>query len=459
MVLAITVVLYRTDPARLLHASRRLTALLQHPIVAGGLLLVLLEVNMLVFLLLQNIAPTITGPAKFLLVSWSLLLAGIIITVNQARFTIWLKRTRIIWMATGLITPALILFLALFFANQGFVRMTGLEDRLRGGLDYRDLAFYDDGQIPPEPPQYWQEQAQTRVRWSPYTYWVMSAFDGEFITIKENGLRETPQYTTSNTAQQIYVFGGSTVWGEGARDAYTIPGHLSRLLFENDTPQIVQNYGQSGYVSMQDMLWFQMQLLNDNTPDIAIFYQGFNDVLAAAASDYTGVTLQEEMRLNDSEAGRILRAGQPLFRLPDYSLDDYDMSRAAVKPATPEAIASRWIANAEMIQHLAEAYGVEVLFIWQPAIIYKNTLSANEQVMYNRTLAERPAVLELYEQVDPLVRERIAESDLEHVLILSDLFAEVDDELFIDLVHITEAGNARVAEAILPELNNLLRQE
>ena len=66
------------------------------------------------------------------------------------------------------------------------------------------------------------------------------------------------------------------------------------------------------------------------------FYQGFNDVLSSWGNEFVGVTLQETMRLNDAEAGRQLRSGQAVLRLPDFSLDRYDMSAAGVIEATPE---------------------------------------------------------------------------------------------------------------------------
>jgi lysophospholipase L1-like esterase len=248
------------------------------------------------------------------------------------------------------------------------------------------------------------------------------------------------------------------MWGEGARDNYTIAGHVARLLYENDTPQKVVNYGQTGYVSTQDLIWFQLQLLQGDIPDVAVFYQGFNDVLAAWGNDAVGVTLQENMRLNDAEAGRKLRAGQPVLSLPNFKLTQLDLSQAAVSNVTAENIANRWFANVEMLEALADSYGVKVLFAWQPAIIFKDTLSESEQAIYQRTENERSGLFSLYADVDAIVRERLAGGDYENIVLLGDLFVDIDEALFHDLVHITEVGNAYVAEAIVPYLNTLLEE-
>lgn len=126
------------------------------------------------------------------------------------------------------------------------------------------------------------------------------------------------------------------------------------------------------------------------------------------------------------------------------------MSQAAIVATTPAAIAERWLANKAMIENLAESYGVEVLFVWQPAIMFKDTLSESEQVIYNRTESERQGLFALYTEVDSIVRQRL--ENLENVVVLSDLFAEETATIFHDLVHITEIGNARVAEALMPYL-------
>jgi lysophospholipase L1-like esterase len=286
---------------------------------------------------------------------------------------------------------------------------------------------------------------------------VLDEFHGSYINIDTDGIRQTPNFA-DNSAKTIYFFGGSTMWGEGARDNYTIAGHVARLLYENDTPQKVVNYGQTGYVSTQDLIWFQLQLLQGDIPDVAVFYQGFNDVLAAWGNDAVGVTLQENMRLNDAEAGRKLRAGQPVLSLPNFKLTQLDLSQAAVSNVTAENIANRWFANVEMLEALADSYGVKVLFAWQPAIIFKDTLSESEQAIYQRTENERSGLFSLYADVDAIVRERLAGGDYENIVLLGDLFVDIDEALFHDLVHITEVGNAYVAEAIVPYLNTLLEE-
>lgn len=449
-----TVYFYRTKPDAVLPMAERLAGFFGNPVVSVTFAILLIEVNIFLFLGLRGIAPSITNPARGLMIMWSFLLLGMVFVVQQRPITAWFSRTQNLWAAFGMTGVALAGVILLVSANSWFINLSGLNDLLRGGLDYRQLHFYDDGEAAPSPPDFWAEQAQISVRWSPYTYWVMSAFDGTYITVGSDGLRETPDY--GRGTHDIYLFGGSTMWGEGARDAYTIPGHLARLLDENDTPQNVVNFGQSGYVSMQDVIWFQLQLQQGNVPDVAIFYQGFNDILSAWGAGQVGVTLQEDMRLNDAEAGRRLRAGQPVLRLPTLSLEDIDLSSAGVTPVSAEAIVDDWLANVALIEALASAYDVDVIFVWQPALIFKEPLTESEEAIIVRTNDERAGLFALYAEVDSLVRSRVTGNEDSLILLLSDLFAGSDEAIFHDLVHITEIGNAQVADALLPYVEDMI---
>ena len=72
------------------------------------------------------------------------------------------------------------------------------------------------------------------------------------------------------------MFGGSTMWGAGARDDYTIPSFLSKMLTQAFPGRIrVVNYGRSGFVSTQERILLFQALQHGCRPQIAIFYPGF----------------------------------------------------------------------------------------------------------------------------------------------------------------------------------------
>ena len=462
--LGLTVRIFRQDDAALLRAAGRLARLLGNRRLTLLIwMLALAEVNFLAFILLADIAPAIANPMKFLLLCWTLVFGGVLMTIHWPSLTSGYRRSRHIWAGIGIAAAGAVILMALFTFNSRLANATGIVGRLRGSLDYRRLEFIDDGAAPAAQ-RFWAEQGQTSVRWLPYAYWTVKPFEGEFINVDQQGIRHTPLYADEESAARIVFFGGSTLWGEGARDAYTIPGQTAKLLADAGHPAIVLNYGQTGYVSAQDLILFQAQLALGRAPTVAVFYQGFNDVYSAYRQRWSGIPYEENQRVSDVEAGRLLRSGQPMLRLPNGDISEYDWGLVGKADASADAIADRWFANRRLAQALADEYNVRVLFVWQPALFAKQNLVGAEA----RILAElkerpnaglemeQPDFVALYREVDSIVRQRAASEGNEDVMILSDLFSDSERELFYDRVHITEIGNSLVAQAIQSRIIDLL---
>ena len=451
----LTVRIFQQDGAALLRIADKLVRVFGKRWLAFILMFALAEANFLAFILLENIAPSIANPMKFLLLCWSLVFGGVLLTIHWLCLKNGYRDTEQVWAGIGIAAVSAVILMVLFSLNNLLVNVSGISGRLRGSLDYRRLEFIDDGD-PPEPQQFWAEQGQTTVRWLPYNYWTVAPFDGEFINIDRQGLRYTPLYTDEASAASIYFFGGSTLWGEGARDAYTIPGQIAKLLSDAGHPAIVLNYGQTGYVSTQDLILFQAQLALGRAPNIAVFYQGFNDVFSAYSQGRSGIPYQEHQRVSDVVAGRLLRSGQPVLRLPVEDISRYDWSLVGEADASADAIAERWFANRRLVQTLADGYGVRLLFVWQPALFAKQMLVGAESRILEELEMEKTNFAALYRQVDRIVRHRVAADMTDDVIVLTDLFSDSEQELFYDRVHITEIGNLMVAEAIQSRISDLL---
>ena len=449
--------LYRARRSSTVRLARALHAVVGRRWIAAGLLALLIELNVLGQLILRDIAPAISGPATFLLFCWTLCFAGVVATAQWDRLTpaYFRRRDSLALLGMAIVGGVMLALLALL--NASLAESAGVNDWLRGSLDYRPLRFIDDGEAP-HPQRFWIEQGQADVRWLPYSYWVLAPFAGEFINVDERGLRETAAQSHSDALPRVYFFGGSTAWGEGARDAYTIPSQVARTLASAAHPSIVHNYAQTGYVSTQDLILFQRQLALGNLPDIAVFYQGFNDVYAAhAPGDMAGLPLGERMRVSDIEAGRLLRRGQPLLRPLPVDMAHINWSLATSGGNSAREIVANWIANRRLIRAAAAEFDVDAIFVWQPALFAKTNLSAFEASIAAELERTNPGFVDLYREVDALLRQAADAAGWDDVLIISDLFGEVDEEIFFDLVHINEIGNGYVAEALAPAIANVLR--
>src|SRR5208283_92338 len=147
---------------------------------------------------------------------------------------------------------------------------------------------------------YYDELGRMRMDWHPYTYWLVAPLSGRYLNIGTNGLRATlrdeSRKANCRRRARIFMLGGSTIFGEGVRDGYTIPSQLQKILDESGYCAEVTNFGQEGYVSSQELLFLQEQLRNGNVPDLVIFYDGINDSESALLQGEAGVTYDEFAR-------------------------------------------------------------------------------------------------------------------------------------------------------------------
>ncbi|MEP7293174.1 MAG: hypothetical protein ABI835_15430 [Chloroflexota bacterium] len=395
---------------------------------------------------------------SLLLIVWSAIAVTLLALCNTRTLNSLFTRTRNAWTGAGIILTAIVILSLIFFIVGTLLNNSLLLDRLRGSSDYRELLFFGNETNPDRSRAYWVELGSVKNTWLSYTYTRMQPFAGQYIHIDSAGRRATASFADAPTASpDVYFFGGSTMWGEGSRDDYTLPSQVARLLDVAGTPIHAQNYGQIAYVSTQDEILFERQLALGNVPDTAVFYGGFNDLAAVYISNGTaGLPHNEVNRQRDLIAGQILRDGRPLFNEPAVNFDDLDFSLVAMPAATPAQIVDLYLGNLRLIRAAAREFGVTTLFIWQPALIYKRSLTPQEQIFVDENRLTWPGFDELYRAVDEELRRRVASDGIDDILILSDLFTDETRYLFYDRVHVIEDANTLIAQAITPSLVPLL---
>ena len=85
---------------------------------------------------------------------------------------------------------------------------------------------------------------------------------------------------------EIWIFGGSTVFGYGVKNDETIAAYLNELI----TDKRVINFGQGYYNSNQSRIYFQNLLTFLPKPHAAIFLEGFNDFKNNQINNYKSPT-------------------------------------------------------------------------------------------------------------------------------------------------------------------------
>lgn len=336
-------------------------------------------------------------------------------------------------------------------------------------------------------------QGAYSVRWVPFSYWRSAPFQGKYHKIGEDGLRGTWQAaptsvvdpasqpnakpTATARRKRVFMFGGSTTWGAGARDEHTIPSELAKQLAAAGVAADVFNCGQLGYVSTQELIFLESELQRGNIPDLVVFYDGVNDVGAATQRAVAGQSIHEDHRADEfnliynttlpHSAWGLVR-GTPLFK-----------TIQELRGAEQEQIANHWHdkpfadvahgvltvynTNLRIISSLGRAFGFGVLFCWQPTVYQKELCSPFELQFRDERRTTGDFYRLVYNGVTSIREQRSSQyaalANSPDFFDLSGAFNQPewgDRHVFWDFCHLTEAGNEHIARQMLPLVSERL---
>jgi lysophospholipase L1-like esterase len=329
-------------------------------------------------------------------------------------------------------------------------------------------------------PKYAAEYANTfQLRWKPYVYFRRPPFNGSMIQVDSLGHRRTipgPQAATDTT--HVFFFGGSTMWGSNLRDSATIASVTAQRLEQSAPPGMtfhVTNFGESGYVFTQGMLELQMQLRQGNIPDVVVFYDGINDVAAAAQRGEAGVPQNETNRSREFEFGRAIygtetgvgsdwRAARAIgtaiaqrFQFVQR-LTGVVRARAlpTYRPGLAQDVVSVYTSNVDMIEALSREYGFQALFVWQPAIqTTSKRLTAFERQLLDGIERDefQRRILSMHRQIAPMLDSVMSELVGSRFINQSSLFAGDTISVFSDEIgHNTEKSIPTIVNGFYRQL-------
>ncbi|HEV3141260.1 MAG TPA: SGNH/GDSL hydrolase family protein [Vicinamibacterales bacterium] len=316
-------------------------------------------------------------------------------------------------------------------------------------------------------PYYREFMESGDVDWRPYVYWRRRPYAGTYINIDQEGIRRTWSAADgggSGRRPRIFVMGGSTVWGTGARDDHTIPSQLARSLSERGRNASVVNYGESGYVTGQSVAALLTALRRGDVPDVVTFYAGAEDVFSAFQNGAAGLPENEENRRLEFNATQpesirqvfaVMTAGSQRLGLLLQRMRSSGAreTAATVSPATGKMAASaveQMCANVRIASALGAHYRFHVSFYLQPTIFTKPTLTPYEQRERDRYETSAALFAAAYAAIEDGACRDLDVHDI------SRLFERESRPLYVDAFHLTEDGNVRVAAVIAADVAGLI---
>lgn len=340
-------------------------------------------------------------------------------------------------------------------------------------------------------PEFNKDYNATRgQRWRSYLYFGRNpSYSGRYISIDSAGHRVTPQPTTPATpAARVWFFGGSTMWGTSQRAEHTIAAEAATRLQTLAGPGRrveVVNFGETGYVTTQELLQLMLELRAGRVPDVAVFYDGLNDVFATVQYGTPGVPQNESKREAEFAMGRLLdptsygqgsrRDMSRLAMLSGQAMQQLAITRwvrglkaapVPVYPSTDSAArgtARVYAENVRLIEALAARYGFTPIYVWQPNLHATQKRLDPFEERLRRQIAANPfhhRIQDVHRVIPPIVDSAMA------TIVPRDRFVQ-DAALFRDdtmpvytdwIGHNTEVSVPRIVDSFWPALSAATRK-
>lgn len=293
--------------------------------------------------------------------------------------------------------------------------------------------------------------------YEPSTQFLEAPHVGDYVNVDPAGFRLSngpAPWPPDPAAINVFVFGGSTLFGYGVADSETIPAQLELLLQPELAGRHVRcyNFGQGGYFSSQERELFSELLLSGDTPQLAIFVDGLNDFV------FETPLFTRRMRhlFEDSPWRSLARSGRHLPAV-ELALDWLEWRSLEVAHGKPpldprfddpvvlDARIERYLGNVHQIEALARDAGVEPLFVVQPVPTYHYDLAHHPFASWAFGANSLPGY------GYPRLARAVAKEEL-HLLWMADLQEDHREPLYVDQVHYSTKMNGLIAETLAAEI-------
>jgi lysophospholipase L1-like esterase len=302
--------------------------------------------------------------------------------------------------------------------------------------------------------QHFLEFNQLKSNYKSFIGWRRQAFQGETIAIGGPYSQRRTINDGTDKSKEVYFFGGSTMWGTGARDDGTIPSQFAKA-----TGFWSENFGESGYTAHQSLMLLVQLLQDGHRPSMVVFYDGVNEVDIKCRTELTPYSNALEARI-----GHLLKAArQPpspvsfshyvaplvhaasriqtraIHAVAPTAAHGYDCDSTAEKA---KMIAENLVSDWQIAKRLVESYGGRFVGVLQPVSYFSKTRLDH----LGNTKRIDPAMhAAQFRAVYPILERRIAEDgdflNLVHAL-------DIDEYVYVDFCHLSPNGNQSIAAQI-----------
>jgi len=298
-----------------------------------------------------------------------------------------------------------------------------------------------------------------RLVYEPMTGMKEAPFKGQYVNVHEAGFRLSANqgpWPPKRDFFNVFLFGGSTLFGYGVADHQTIASYLQIMLGKQlGRPVRVYNFGRGHYQSSLERLLFEKLLVSGYRPDAVIFVDGLNDLINEIEFSPMGLGLEAEVGSGVASRLIALASQLPLVRAANWislrllSSSPSDVNTGSISSKEDvdkkqERMLARYVRNYHLSNHLAEFFQIPGVFVWQPVPYYNFDLSNNPLAKYDA--GEHQYAGRGYEKM----AMRLQKYPLDRNFVwCADIQKSLEKSLYVDAVHYSPKLAKAVAKCIV----------
>lgn len=295
-----------------------------------------------------------------------------------------------------------------------------------------DFTKFYSGMSASEIDQLQRECLSVRNVYSPFVEFRPLPATNRFVTVTSAGFRagRAPQpWPPAKSDLVVFVFGGSTTWGFGVRDSETPVAALEQELATRYPGRKVQcyNFGVCYYFSTQERLLLERLLQGGTVPNLAIFIDGLNDFHYASGQPALTERLSQCLEPE-------LPSALPL-----------DLSSEGARAAAVAEIIRRYGHHVRLTRAMADAYGVETIFIGQPVPFYDYPVPPERSPFHDR-MSDHWLSYWGYRRFETAARQGQFGTNF---VWCGDAFMNAAPTMYVDSTHYSAAAAVVLAKAIV----------
>lgn len=307
-----------------------------------------------------------------------------------------------------------------------------------------------------------------RSKYYDFVVWRREAFAGTTIHIDDRGYRRHSLKSDYDTAE-VWLFGGSAMWGYGSRDSETIPADAERI-----SGLRTFNFAEAGYVAHQSLNLLEKAYLDGGNPKYVVFYDGANDVAqkCMVGQSVYGTTyevaIQNFVGLHSRQNAhslslRVLFPAIEAFQIVTQRFksaprvngakpNDSTFYECQRNPQKVHAIAAMLVADWTAAKTLVESHGGKFLPVLQPiAYLGSPNLTHLKSIIpymgeHLKSVTDDVVLKKQYELVYAEIKKILAEQHLDYIDLTESL--DGNERFYIDECHLSPNGNQVIARRL-----------